>query len=106
MQTISATDARQNFYDLLEEVAAGKKIAITNKGETKAVLISQEELDSWIVTAETLSDPELMKAIRAGDKDMKAGRYTSLEEVEKELGLVDNEKDVSSKSSKPGKKRS
>lgn len=101
MQTISATDARQNFYDLLEEVAAGKKIAITNKGETRAILISQEEFDSWIATAETLSDPELMEAIRVGDKDMKAGRYRSWDEIKKELGL-----DVSDKTTKSGRKRS
>lgn len=107
MITVSATDAREKLYDLIEEVArSGKKIGITNKGETKAVLISPEELDSWIATAETLSDPELMESIRQGDKDLKAGRYSSLEEVEKELGLGDNTKDVSSKSSKSSHKRS
>ena len=107
MITVSATDAREKLYDLIEEVArSGKKIGITNKGETKAVLISPEELDSWIATAETLSDPELMESIRQGDRDLKEGRYSSLEEVEKELGLGDNNKNVSSKSFKKGDKRS
>lgn len=106
MTTVSATHARDNLYDLIEEVArSGKSIGITNKGETKAVLVNPEELRAWEVTMETLSDPELMKAIREGDKDIKTGRVYSLEEVEKELGLADNEKDVPSKSAKFSKKR-
>lgn len=106
MTTVSATTARANLYDLIDEVAAsGKSIGITKKGETKAVLVNPEELRAWEVTVETLSDPELMAAIKEGDKDMKAGRYIALEDVEKELGLVDNRKNVSSKSTKTGKKR-
>lgn len=105
MITISATDAREKLYDLIEEVKrSGKRIGITNKGETKVVLISPEELDAWQVTAETLSDPELMKAIRKGDRDLKAGRYTDWEDVKKELGL--DKEDVSDKIIKSGKKGS
>ncbi|MBU1031516.1 type II toxin-antitoxin system Phd/YefM family antitoxin [Patescibacteria group bacterium] len=107
MITVSATDAREKLYDLIEEVArSGKRIGITNKGETKVVLVSPEELDAWQVTAETLADKELMKAIKEGDSDFRAGRYSSLEEVEKELGLLDNKGDVPSKPFKSGKKRS
>lgn len=106
MTTVSATQAREKLYDLIEEVSrSGKSIGITNKGETKAVLVNPEELRAWEVTMETLSDPELMKAIREGDEDIKAGRVYSLEDVEKELGLADNKEDVSSKSVKFSKKR-
>lgn len=104
MTTVSATYARSNLYDLIEEVSSsGKRVGITNKGETKAVLISQDELDSWLVTMETVSDPELMKAIRRGDRAIRAGKYTSLEEVAKELGLLD---DVPSQLIKSRPKRS
>lgn len=107
MTTVSVTHARDNLYDLIEEVArSGKSIGITNKGETKAVLVNPEELRAWDVTMETLADPELMKVIKEGDKDIKAGRVYTLEEVEKELGLADNGKDVSNKSFKFSKKRS
>lgn len=97
MTTISVTKARDNLYDLIEEVAAsGMRIGITNKGETKAVLISREELDAMIATMETLEDKELMRAIRQGDKDIKAGRVRNWEDIKKELGL-----DVSDKTIKP-----
>lgn len=101
MTTVSATNARNNFYELLEEAADGKKIAITNKGETKAVLISAEELRSWEVTMEVMNDEELMESLRESEKDIKAGRVRDWEDIKKELGL-----DVQSKIHKPSRKRS
>lgn len=104
MTTISATAARANFYDLIDQVStSGKSIGITNKGETKAVLISQEELASWEATLDVMSDPELVQAIREGERDIKAGRVVDWEDVKKELGL---EKYVSNKVIKSSRKRS
>jgi len=87
MITVSATTARNTLYDLLEEASSGKKIAITNKGETKAVLISAEELASWEATMEVMSDPKLVKSIKRGLDDIKHGRITPWEEVKKELHI-------------------
>lgn len=102
MITVSATQARSNFYDLIEEVStSGKSVGITNKGETKAILISPEELRSWEVTLEVMNDPELMESIRESEKDIKAGRIRDWEDIKKELGL-----DVQSKVHKQSRKRS
>ncbi len=88
MTTISATQARENLYNLIEEVAiSGKHVGITNKGETKAVLISAEELASWEATMDVMSDPQLVKGIREGMEDIKKGRVVSWEEVKKKAGL-------------------
>lgn len=87
MITVSATNARNNLYDLLEDAASGKKIAITNKGETKAVLISAEELASWEATMEVMSDKKLVMGIKKGLEDIKKGRVVSWEEVKKKAGL-------------------
>lgn len=87
MITVSATNARNNLYDLLEDAASGKKIAITNKGETKAVLISAEELASWEATLEVMSDKKLVTGIKKGLEDIKKGRVVSWEEVKKKAGL-------------------
>ena len=101
MTTISATNARNNFYELLEEAASGKKIAITNKGETKAVLISPEEFASWEATLDVMSDPELVKAIKEGEEDVRAGRVRDWEDIKKELNL-----DVPGKVNKQSRKGS
>ncbi len=88
MTTISATAARANFYDLIDEVAtSGKRVGITNKGETKVVLMSVSELESWEETNEILADKKLMKDLRQSEKDIKEGRYITFEQLKKELKL-------------------
>jgi antitoxin YefM len=102
MTTISVTEARKNLYELVDEVASsGKRVGITNKGETKAVLVSAEEVASWEATIDVMSDPKLMESIRKGDEDIKAGRVIPWEDVKKELGL-----DVPDKVIKSSQKRS
>jgi PHD/YefM family antitoxin component YafN of YafNO toxin-antitoxin module len=43
--------------------------------------------ESLIETIEVMSDPEMMRGIAQGIEDYKNGKYRSLEEVEKELGI-------------------
>lgn len=88
MTTVSVTQARKNLYDLIEEVASsGKRIGITNKGETRAVLMSAEEVASWEATLDVMSDPKLMKSIKKGEADIKAGRVISWEELKEKTGI-------------------
>ena len=99
---INATDARSNFFGLLSQVKKGPyPIHITVKGVPEAVLMSKEDFDALVATYETLADKDLMEQIKLGDADIKAGKYVSLEDVEKELGF-----DVSSQSVGSGKKKS
>jgi len=37
-------------------------------------------------TLEILKDPELMRSIRQGEKELREGRYVTLEELKRELG--------------------
>lgn len=88
MTTISATTARANFFDLIDEVSiSGKRVAITNKGETKAILLSPEEVASWEATLDVMSDSKLVKGIKKGMEDIKKGRVVSWDEVKKKAGL-------------------
>ena len=73
---ITATKARNNFFDLLGKVKKGPyPINITIKGIPEAVIMSKDDFDGWMATIETLSDPELMEQIHQSEKDFKAGRY-------------------------------
>lgn len=102
MITVSATTARSRLYDLIEEVSvSGKRVGITNKGETKAILMSPEEIASWEATMETLADKEVMDQIKESERDIKAGKVHDWEDVKKELGLTD----VQTKIVKSRKKR-
>lgn len=107
---INATEARKSFFELLEKVERGPyAINITVKGVPRAVIMSKEEFDGWMATLETLSDPELMHSIRESEKDLRLGRYSSLEQSEKEIDFASSVFDkkgkyVPGKSSKRGKK--
>ena len=88
MITISATQARSNFYDLIDEVAlSGKRVGITKRGETKTVLMSVEELESWEETNEILSNRKLMRDLKKAEDDIKRGCYITFEQLKKELKL-------------------
>ncbi|MEK6860880.1 MAG: type II toxin-antitoxin system Phd/YefM family antitoxin [Nanoarchaeota archaeon] len=88
MNTVSATTARANLYDLIDKVAtSGKRVGITKKGTTKVVLMSIEELESWEETNEILSNKKLMKDLKQAEKDIEEGRFITFAQLKKELKL-------------------
>lgn len=89
MTTISATRARADFYDLLEEVSRKKKrVGITNKGETKAVLINADELESIEETLDILSsNPNILQELKEAEEQIARGEYVRWEDLKKELEL-------------------
>jgi antitoxin YefM len=52
-----------------------------------AVLISVAEYESWKETNDIMSDPELLKAIRQGEEEIREGKGIPWEDVKKELEL-------------------
>lgn len=88
MNTLPISQVRSQLPKLVDDAATLTKTTyITVKGKVKAALVSAEELERMEDTIELLSDEEAMKAIREGEKDIKAGRLVSWEEVKQELGL-------------------
>lgn len=80
------TEARKKLTGLVDKVASQlDEYIITVKGKPKAVLMSSEEFDSWKETNEILSDPDLVKAIKEGEEDIKASRFVTFEDLKKEL---------------------
>lgn len=83
---LTASEARTNLYDILEEV--GKKLRrfiITHHGKPQAVVMPIEDIESWEETLDILSNKKLMRDIRQAEKDYRAGKFYTLEEVEKEI---------------------
>ena len=86
--TLPITKAREELTTLVEN--AKKRLdeyVITVNGTPAAVIISVAEYESWKETMEIMSDPELMKAIKEGEEDIKKGRYITLDQLKKELKL-------------------
>ena len=86
IKTLPITQARDELTSLVHN--AKNKLAeyvITVNGSPAAVIISANEYASWKETNEILSDTELMRAIKEGEKDMKRDDYITLEDLKKQL---------------------
>jgi prevent-host-death family protein len=87
--TLPATEAREKFFKILEDVKKASRIyTVTLDGKPKAVILSSEEYQAWRETLEIISHPEIVKDLKEAEKDFKAGHYTPLEEVLKEEGYL------------------
>lgn len=81
MHTITATNARSNMFQLLKEtIKKHFPIRISSK-EGSAILISEEDYESLIETAELLSEPGLKKSIQKADQEIKKGEIYSFDQV-------------------------
>lgn len=87
-KTLPITEARANLTSLVDRATRLlDEYIITVNGKPAAVLMSAEEFESLKETNEILADTELMKAIKEGEDDIKAGRYVSFEQLKKELNI-------------------
>ncbi|MGI8945717.1 MAG: type II toxin-antitoxin system Phd/YefM family antitoxin [Thermoleophilaceae bacterium] len=83
------TEARARLTELLDEVnERHEHVVITRNGRPAAVVLSSEEYEALVETLEILDDSETMEALRESEADLRAGRWHSLEEVRRELGLA------------------
>ncbi|HLD48797.1 MAG TPA: hypothetical protein VJB11_00365 [archaeon] len=64
-----------------------KDLSLKGRHETAWITISSDEYESLLATIETLSNPEAMKKIRKGEKEILEGKLKSLEQVKNELGI-------------------
>ena len=79
---ISISDARNNLPGLVDKVSKTmERITITVHGQPAATLISQDDLESILETAEILSIPGALESIKRSEKDIKAGRVIPLSEL-------------------------
>ena len=76
---LPASEARANFYDLLDEVSGKlRRFTITLRGKAKAVVMPAEEVEAMEETMEIMADKKLVKSIQEGLDDIKHGRVISL----------------------------
>lgn len=83
---ISATQARKDFFKILKNVGSvGRVYSVRLTDYPDVILMSQDEYEGWQETFDILRDPKLLRSMKAGVKDMKAGRVLTLAEVERSL---------------------
>jgi len=79
------SEARSNLTELLDDLEERHEhVLITRNGRPSAVLLSADEFEALEETLEILQDSDLMEALQCSDKDVKAGRLTSLTDLRRE----------------------
>ena len=88
MTTIAISDFRAMLPKLINDVDTKlKRFVVTVSGKPKAVVMSLDELESLEETAEILSTPGSLKAIKKSQEEIKKGKFITLKELEKKNKL-------------------
>lgn len=73
------TELRSNLKKYLDRVINDSDNVIVNRGNDSAVVImSLEEYEAMQETAYIQSQPDIMEAIRQGEKDLRNGNYETV----------------------------
>jgi antitoxin YefM len=88
-KTVPFTEARGRLTELLDDVETRHEhVVITRNGRPAAVVLSTDEYEALQETLEVLEDEDTLDALRESERDVRAGRLVSLDEVRRELGLA------------------
>jgi prevent-host-death family protein len=88
-RTVPFTEARAKLSELLDELdERHEHVVITRSGRPVAVLVPADEQEVLEETLEILQDESLLEGLRESERDVKAGRLKTLDEVRRDLGLV------------------
>lgn len=81
--TLSITNARKNIYQISSDIAETSAIyTLTDKGQSKVVMMSVEEFESWQETLAVMEIfPNLKQDIKAAEKDFAEGSTISIDEL-------------------------
>lgn len=80
---VAISDARANLPKLVNKVNKNMdRVIITVNGQPKAVLVSEEELESLEETAEILAaTPNIKKELKKSKKQFKEGKFVLLSDL-------------------------
>lgn len=85
--TISASDARADLYNLIKKASRGQEsYEIVLRGSEPVIMMSKDELESWMETLDVMSSPETVAALK---ESAESEETITLEQLEKQL---DNKK--------------
>ncbi len=81
MNTITATKARNNFFPLIKTTVKTHSITKIKSRSGDVILLSEEEYEELLETAELSLIPDLKASLVEADENIKNGEVYSLEEA-------------------------
>lgn len=86
-ETLPLADVKARFSELADRVEKEHdRIVVTRNGRPAVVLVSPDDLESLEETLSILSNHELTRKLRAGIREIAAGRGIPLSEVARRRG--------------------
>ena len=84
--TLDISEARKHFNSLDERLKDERVIYITRHNKKAFAVVDVDYLSAVIETIEILNDPEALRMLQQSIADIRAGRLSDHDDVEKELG--------------------
>lgn len=81
MNTLTATDARASLFKILKQTIKGHLHTRISSKDGNAILISEDDYENLLETAELLSIKGLKKSISAADKEIENNELYSIDEA-------------------------
>ena len=81
MNTLTATNARSNLFNLLKDTVKGHLLTRISSKDGNAILISEDDYESILETAELLSVDGFRESISKADNEIKTNELFSIEEA-------------------------
>ncbi len=89
VNTISVRELRPQLAHVISNIHDKfDRYVITKRGKPEVVMMSIEDYEGLLETLDIQSDKELIKRLKQAEKDVKAGKVKSLEDIKRELKLV------------------
>ena len=89
IKVISMRDLRPNISRVVKDIHSKfDRYVVSRRGRPEVVMMSVEDYESLLETIEIQSDKELLKSLKKAEKEIAQGKGKTLEDIQKELGLV------------------
>lgn len=89
VNTISVRELRPQLSSVIDKIHSKfDRYVVTKRGKPEVVMMSVEDYEGLLETLEVASDKALVARLKKAQKDLKARKYKSLEDVHRELGIV------------------
>lgn len=81
MKTITATNARSFFFTLLKDTVKTNIPVRVSCKEGGVIIISEDDYESLLETAELLAQPGLKESIKKSDREIEKGELYTFDDV-------------------------
>ncbi len=81
MATITATNARKDFFEIVKGATEKHEIYHIHHRKGDVVLMSEDEYDGLIETLELLSTPGFKEKFKTAQEEIKSGETVAFDEV-------------------------